>query len=98
MRKSSMLYFSAIAVVGVIPVFGVMVTPYSEISLALVALVAFAILTFPLGFAAFPVVLPLAYYGIATPDETIFIMMPLCAFLGYVQWARLLPALYRRQR
>ena len=96
MRKSSILYFSAIGAVGVMPVLGTIVTPYSEASLAFAAIVAFAILTFPLGFVAFATALPLAYYGIATLAEAVFFMMPLCAVLGYIQWARVLPVFYRR--
>jgi len=57
-----------------------------------------AVLTFPLGFVASAIGFVLIYMGIVTPAEAIFLMTPLYAVLGYLQWFRLLPAFYRRGR
>ncbi|MBP1859687.1 hypothetical protein [Rhizobium herbae] len=98
MRRNSMLYFSSAAALAAFPIVGVFTTSYSEPSLALMATVGFAVLTFPLGILAWAIGFPLVYYGIATPAEMVFVMTPFYAVLGYIQWARILPAYYRRQR
>lgn len=55
-----------------------------------------AVLTFPLGSLASVIDIFLIFMGASTPSEAIFVMTPVYAVLGYIQWFRLLPRIYRK--
>ena len=61
-----------------------------------VAHLALAVLTFPLGFIAAAAGYLGLLLGLVTPTEALAVVTPFHALLGYVQWWRLLPRLYRR--
>ena len=55
----------------------------------------FAVLTFPFGAIAWTGGIALIFSGRATPSEAIALFTPLYVVLGYLQWFRILPAVYR---
>ncbi len=96
MRKRRIFYFTSMTVLAFLP-WAAFFTPYSETALALIAMIGFAVLSFPLGVVGWVIGFWFQLSGIATPAEMTFIMAPIFAALGYIQWARILPAYYRRQ-
>jgi hypothetical protein len=69
--------------------------PGDEIVMISLGNVALAILTFPLGFVAAAMGSAGIFSGFATPAEVLFAMTPAHAVLGYLQWWKLFPWLYR---
>ncbi|UVC10172.1 hypothetical protein IHQ71_06075 [Rhizobium sp. TH2] len=54
-----------------------------------------SVLTFPLGFIATAIGYAGVFTGFITPLEALLVTTPVHAVLGYVQWWRLFPWLYR---
>lgn len=55
-----------------------------------------ATLTFPLGNLGVLGGLALIYLGFVTQVEFMALATPMCVALGYLQWSRILPTIYKR--
>ncbi|MBX9458239.1 MAG: hypothetical protein KL863_20605 [Rhizobium sp.] len=95
MRYPKLAYVGAILILGIGSV--VLSSFYSEHDIVILSFgqVLLAVMTFPLGFVAAAAGAALVASGIMAPAETLVLITPVHAALGYVQWWRLLPALYR---
>jgi hypothetical protein len=71
--------------------------PGDELVMISLGNVALAVLTFPLGFVAGAIGSAGIFTGFITPAEALFAMTPIHAVLGYLQWWRLFPWLYRNR-
>ena len=69
--------------------------PGDELVMISLGNVALFVLTFPLGFIAAAIGSLGIFTGFATPAEVLFAVTPIHAVLGYVQWWKLFPWLYR---
>jgi hypothetical protein len=97
MRYRLAAYIVAIFGVGIGGIVASASFPAHELVIISLAQIALAVLTFPLGFAAAAIGALVILAGVATPAESLLAMTPVYALLGYIQWWRLLPALYRKR-
>lgn len=88
-------YVLAVFLAGMGGVAAALLDPGNELLFISLGYVALAVLTFPLGFAAAAIGSAAIFAGFATPAEAVFAMTPVHAVLGYLQWWRLFPWLYR---
>ncbi|MDB5524931.1 MAG: hypothetical protein JWM58_2694 [Rhizobium sp.] len=94
-RRSKAAYVATVLLAGLGSVGATFVYPDNELVLLTAGHAMLAVLTFPLGFVASFISFVPVYMGLATLAETTFVMTPIFALLGYIQWCRLVPALYR---
>jgi hypothetical protein len=88
-------YILAVFLAGMSSVAASLFYPGDELIMISLGNVTLAALTFPLGFIASAIGSVGIYTGFATPAEALFAMTPIHAVLGYIQWWRLFPWLYR---
>jgi hypothetical protein len=97
MRYQAAAYVLSILVVGIGGAAASIVFPDNADVLIVIAQVALAVLTFPLGFVASAAGAYGVVSGTVTVTEALVFATPLHALLGYVQWCRLVPAFYRSE-
>ncbi|CAN7459134.1 hypothetical protein [Rhizobium sp. LjRoot254] len=90
-------YVLAVFLAGMGSVVASLFYPGDELVMISLGNVAHAVLTFPLGIIAAVTGSVGIYTGFATPAEVLFAMTPVHAVLGYLQWWRLFPWLYRNR-
>jgi hypothetical protein len=95
MRHHRTVYVAAIFIAGAAGGLSTIIAPDNEPALVVLSQVTLAVLTFPLGFVATAIGFFLVFMGYTTTTEAIFAMTPAHALLGYIQWYRLVPAIYR---
>jgi hypothetical protein len=88
-------YVLAVFLVGIGSVAASLLDSGNELLLLSLGQVALAVLTFPLGLIAAAIGSAGVFAGIVTPAEALFAATPVHAVLGYIQWWRLFPWLYR---
>jgi hypothetical protein len=91
------IYVGAVLFVGFGGIFADFLYPDYGIVLPALCSWLLAVLTFPLGSLASVIDIFLIFMGASTPIEAIFVMTPVYAVLGYVQWYRILPRIYRKR-
>jgi hypothetical protein len=57
-----------------------------------------AVFTFPTGCVGSAILFTLIYLGMATPAEAIALSLPVSLIAGYLQWFKILPAIYRKPK
>ncbi|MQW86848.1 hypothetical protein [Sinorhizobium saheli] len=74
------------------------VYPENELLIMAISHWILAVLTFPIGVFASAIGFVLLYMGLSTPAEITLVTTPIFAALGYAQWFRLGPRIYRSRR
>ena len=69
--------------------------PGDDIFVIAIGQLILSVLTFPLGFIATAIGYASVLTGVVTPLEALLVTTPIHAVLGYLQWWRLFPWLYR---
>jgi hypothetical protein len=95
MRFYTLAYILAVLLLGIGAVALSLFGHWDELVVLSGGHVLMAVLTFPLGFIATAISAILVFAGAATPAESLGVATPLYAALGYLQWRRLVPAIYR---
>jgi hypothetical protein len=98
MQLYKLAYICAVLLAGFGSVVTIALYPANEFLLTSLMQTLLAVLTYPLGFVASAISFVLIFTGFMMPAEAIFLVTPIYAVLGYLQWCRLLPAFYRRSR
>jgi hypothetical protein len=97
MRAARATYIAAVLLVGA----GTFLSSFMERDSGRLLLLSIyhllAVMTYPVGFAASLVCDGTVWLGVLSPEEALVVTTPLFAILGYLQWFRLLPHLYRRK-
>jgi hypothetical protein len=71
--------------------------PGGDIFVIAIGQLILSVLTFPLGFIATAIGSAGVFTGYITPLEALLVTTPVHAVLGYIQWWRLFPWLYRNR-
>lgn len=98
MRHYKVIYVSVVTIVSLASFATLLLSPDSQFIYSMITQTLFTVLTYPLGFIASAVSFGAIFMGFAIPDEAMAFGAPVYAILGYIQWFKLFPALYRQGR